>query len=376
LLCATFLYSRNTLFKSIQSRGIKAIRFCVILPPHTNITMRIAINGFGRIGRIFLRTILSKNDIKVVAINDLTDTHTLAHLFKYDSVHRGFKGTVGFDEDNLIINGRQIKVFSQKDPSGLPWNALNIDLVIESTGKFASRSGAQQHLAAGAKQVIISAPASDKDVPTVVLGVNDDSVDFTSPVISNASCTTNNVAAMVKVLDDNWGIVDGYITTVHSMTGDQNLHDAPHKDLRRARAASASIIPTTTGAAKAITSIFPHLNGRLGGAGIRVPVLNGSLTDFTCSLNKAVTVAEINNAFKAASIGPMKTVLEYTEDPIVSSDILDNTHSCIFDAQLTSVVGGLVKVVGWYDNETGYSSRLADVVEKIKAANYSKAFNT
>jgi glyceraldehyde 3-phosphate dehydrogenase len=327
--------------------------------------MRIAINGFGRIGRIFLRTILLKDNIEVVAINDLADTQTLAHLFKYDSVHRGFKGTVTSSGDSFVINGNSIKVYQEKDPANLPWQELDIDLVIESTGKFISAEGAGKHLTAGAKQVIISAPPADKSVPTVVLGVNDGEVDLHSSILSNASCTTNNVAAMVKILDDNWGITDGYITTVHSMTGDQNLHDAPHKDLRRARAASASIIPTTTGAAKAITNIFPHLEGRLGGAGIRVPVLNGSLTDFTCSLKTIPTVGEINAAFKTAADGPMKTILEYTEDPIVSTDILDNPHSCIFDAQLTSVVGGLVKVVGWYDNEMGYSSRLADLVEKI-----------
>lgn len=327
--------------------------------------MKIAINGFGRIGRIFLRSILQNPDIEVVAINDLTDTATLAHLFKYDSVHRGFKGEVNFDEQRLIINGKSIWVFAEKEPTKLPWKLLDIDLVIESTGKFVSREGATQHLTAGAKQVIISAPATDKDIPTVVLGVNDGLVDLHSTILSNASCTTNNVATMVKVLDDNWGIIDGYITTVHSMTGDQNLHDAPHKDLRRARAASASIIPTTTGAAKAITNIFPHLLGRLGGAGIRVPVLNGSLTDFTCSLKITPTVEQINTAFKKASQNGMMNVLEYTEDPIVSVDILDNPHSCIFDSQLTSVVGGLVKVVGWYDNEMGYSSRLANLVEKI-----------
>jgi glyceraldehyde 3-phosphate dehydrogenase len=329
--------------------------------------MKIAINGFGRIGRIFLRNILSHTEVQVVAINDLTDTQTLAHLFKYDSVHRGFKGQVSFDADNLIINGQKIKVLAERDPQALPWKDLDIDLVIEATGKFTSKQGAQLHLTAGAKQVIISAPSTDKSVPTVVLAVNDGLVDLTSPILSNASCTTNNVAAMVKILDENWGIIDGYITTVHSMTGDQNLHDAPHKDLRRARAASASIIPTTTGAAKAITAIFPHLEGRLGGAGIRVPVLNGSLTDFTCSLKKQPTIDEINLAFKQAAYGPMKNVLEYTEDPIVSTDILDNPHSCIFDAQLTSIVGGLVKVVGWYDNEMGYSSRLADLVVKIAA---------
>jgi len=327
--------------------------------------MRIAINGFGRIGRVFLRNILTRENIEVVAINDLTDTKTLAHLFKYDSVHRGFKGTVDFDESHLIVNGRAIKILTEASPSNLPWKELDIDLVIESTGKFTSRQGAEQHLTAGAKQVIISAPASDKGIPTVVLGVNDGQIDLTSPILSNASCTTNNVAAMVKILDDNWGIIDGYITTVHSMTGDQSLHDAPHKDLRRARAASGSIIPTTTGAAKAITAIFPHLEGRLGGAGIRVPMLNGSLTDFTCSLKKQPTVEAINAAFKQAAEGAMKNVLEYTEDPIVSTDILGNTHSCIFDAQLTSIVGGLVKVVGWYDNEMGYSGRLADLVVRI-----------
>ncbi|MCR8561919.1 type I glyceraldehyde-3-phosphate dehydrogenase [Mucilaginibacter sp. BJC16-A38] len=327
--------------------------------------MRIAINGFGRIGRIFLRNILERQGISVVAINDLTDTKTLAHLFKYDSVHRGFKGSVDFDENHLIINGKAIRVLSESNPERLPWKDLQIDLVIESTGKFTSRQGAEKHLEAGAGQVIISAPGTDKSIPAVVLGVNDGMIDLKSPILSNASCTTNNVAAMVKILDDNWGIIDGYITTVHSMTGDQNLHDAPHKDLRRARAASGSIIPTTTGAAKAITAIFPHLDGRLGGAGIRVPVLNGSLTDFTCSLKKQPTVEAINLAFKKAAEGPMKNVLEYTEDAIVSTDILGNPHSCIFDAQLTSIVGGLVKVVGWYDNEMGYSSRLADLVEKI-----------
>ena len=312
-----------------------------------------------------MRNILERQEISVVAINDLTDTKTLAHLFKYDSVHRGFKGSVDFDENHLIINGRAIRVLSESNPERLPWKDLQIDLVVESTGKFTSRQGAEKHLEAGAGQVIISAPGSDKSIPTVVLGVNDGMIDLKSPILSNASCTTNNVAAMVKILDDNWGIIDGYITTVHSMTGDQNLHDAPHKDLRRARAASGSIIPTTTGAAKAITAIFPHLDGRLGGAGIRVPVLNGSLTDFTCSLKKQPTVEAINLAFKQAAEGVMKNVLEYTEDAIVSTDILGNPHSCIFDAQLTSIVGGLVKVVGWYDNEMGYSSRLADLVEKI-----------
>ena len=326
--------------------------------------MNIAINGFGRIGRIFLRTAIEKN-INVVAINDLGDPATLAHLFKYDTVHRGFKGTVKFENDSLIINGKKIFVYAEPNPEKLPWADLGIDLVLESTGKFASKAGADLHLKAVAKQVLISAPCGDKGVQMVVLGVNDAEVDLKSEVLSNASCTTNNVAPMVKILDDNWGILDGYITTVHSMTGDQNLHDAPHKDLRRARAASASIIPTSTGAAKAITHIFPHLDGKLGGAGIRVPVLNGSLTDFTCILKKETTIEEINAAFRKASENEMSEILEYTEDPIVSVDILDNPHSCIFDSQLTSIVGDLVKVVGWYDNESGYSARLVDVVQKI-----------
>jgi glyceraldehyde 3-phosphate dehydrogenase len=334
--------------------------------------MKVAINGFGRIGRICLRTLLQKSEVEVVAVNDLGDVKTLAHLFKYDSVHGNFKGTVDVNDGQLIIDGHSIHVYSEADPADLPWKQLGINVVIESTGRFLSRERASAHLKAGAQQVILSAPSTDKDVTAVVLGVNDSQVDLTEPVISNASCTTNNVAAMVKVLDDNWGIVNGYITTVHSMTGDQNLHDAPHKDLRRARAASASIIPTTTGAAKAITHIFPHLEGCLGGAGIRVPVLNGSLTDFTCILKAKTSVEEINLAFQKASQGFLKNILEYTEDPIVSVDILDNPHSCIFDSKLTSIVGGLVKVVGWYDNEYGYSSRLADLVEKIAVLHQGK----
>ena len=326
--------------------------------------MKIAINGFGRIGRTFLRTALERQ-LEVVAINDLGSPATLAHLFKYDSVHGVFKGEVAHHENSLIINGKEIAVFAIANPSQLPWASLGIDLVIESTGKFTNHANASLHLQAGAKQVLISAPASDATIPMVVIGVNDEQIDLCSPILSNASCTTNNVAPMVKILDDNWGIEDGYITTVHSMTGDQNLHDAPHNDLRRARAASSSIIPTSTGAAKAITHIFPHLNGKLGGAGIRVPVLNGSLTDFTCILKRKTTIAEINEAFKQAADGKLKTIVQYTEDPIVSVDIIDNSHSCVFDSKLTSIVGDLVKVVGWYDNESGYSNRLVDLVEKI-----------
>ena len=331
--------------------------------------MRIAINGFGRIGRTFLRVALQQPSLQVVVINDLADAETLAHLFKYDSVHGVFAGSVEVENNHLLINGQAIQIFSEKNPENLPWEELAIDLVIESTGQFTTQKLANAHLLAGAKQVLISAPSADKSIPTVVLGVNEKKIDLGAPILSNASCTTNNVASLIKVLDEQWGIVDGYITTVHSMTGDQNLHDAPHKDLRRARAASASIIPTTTGAAKAITTIFPHLEGKLGGAGIRVPVLNGSLTDFTCTLKKSVAVAEINAAFKKASQNELKGILAYTEDPIVSVDILDNPHSCIFDAQLTSVVGGLVKVVGWYDNEVGYSNRLVELALKLAKSN-------
>jgi glyceraldehyde 3-phosphate dehydrogenase len=327
--------------------------------------MNISINGFGRIGRNFLRAALERG-LNVIAINDLTDPGTLAHLFKYDTVHGGFKGEVAHDEEAIIINGKRILILSENNPEQLPWRFLEIDLVLESTGKFTNKAAATRHLEAGAKQVIISAPAADKDIPMVVLGVNDSLVDLKAPILSNASCTTNNVAPMIKILDDNWGILDGYITTIHSMTGDQSLHDAPHKDLRRARAASASIIPTTTGAAKAITNIFPHLDGKLGGAGVRVPVLNGSLTDLTCILKNPTSIEAINDAFKQAANHELKHIIEYTEDPIVSVDILDNTHSCIFDAQLTSIVGDLVKVVGWYDNESGYSSRLVDLIQKIQ----------
>lgn len=330
--------------------------------------LRVAINGFGRIGRITFRTLLQRSGIELVAINDLSDTETLAHLLKYDSVHGCFPGEIISQANSLLINGKSVKIYAENNPLNLPWKNLAIDLVIESTGKFTTREKASLHLHAGAKQVIISAPSPDKDIPTVVMGVNDSKLDLQSAILSNASCTTNNVAPMVKILDDNWDIVNGYITTVHSMTGDQNLHDAPHKDLRRARAASASIIPTTTGAAKAITTIFPHLESKLGGAGIRVPVLNGSLTDFTCILKKQTSVDQINAAFKLASEGFLKDILEYTSDPIVSVDILNNPHSCIFDSKLTSIVGGLVKVVGWYDNEFGYSSRLADLVERIAAS--------
>lgn len=327
--------------------------------------MRLAINGFGRIGRTFLRLALAEG-FDVVAINDLADAKTMAHLFKYDSVHGVHSSEVFAKPDAIVIDKKMVPVFTIKNANELPWSALRVDLVVDCTGKNLSLEAAQKHLIAGANQVLISAPAAD-EIPMLVLGVNDDKIDLTSPILSNASCTTNNIAPMIKILNDNWGVEEGYITTIHSMTGDQNLHDSNHKDLRRARAASSSIIPTTTGAAKAITHIFPELEGRLGGAGIRVPVLNGSLTDFTCLLKNKTTIEEINLAFKRASENEFKGILEYTEDPIVSVDIIDNPNSCTFDSLLTSIVGDMVKVVGWYDNEYGYSSRLIDVVKKIRS---------
>jgi glyceraldehyde 3-phosphate dehydrogenase len=328
--------------------------------------IRVAINGFGRIGRTTLRVLLDRPAIEVVVINDLTDSRTLAHLFKYDSVHRKFNGSVHAEEDGIVINGKKIPVTAIKDPALLNWKPFEVDVVIESTGKFLDRESAQFHLLAGAKKVILSAPPKGNDIATVVLGVNDQILDSNDPIISNASCTTNCAAPMIKILDDHWGVDDGYITTIHSYTGDQRLHDAPHKDLRRARAAAISMVPTSTGAAKAITKIFPHLDGRLGGCGIRVPVPDGSITDITCQLKKLPTPEEINAAFKSAANSSLKGILEYTEDPIVSIDIVGNPHSCIFDAEFTSVVGNMVKVMGWYDNEMGYSARLADLITKLK----------
>ncbi|MFT6946827.1 MAG: glyceraldehyde 3-phosphate dehydrogenase [Vicingaceae bacterium] len=327
--------------------------------------IRVAINGFGRIGRMTTRVLLEREKVEIVAINDLADTATLAHLFKYDSVHGGFEGTVDAKEDIVVINGHSIAFSKERNPENLPWKELKIDLVIEATGLFRTREKASKHLIAGAKKVIISAPAKDADIKTIVLGINDAILDGSENILSNASCTTNSLAPLVKVIDELCGIESGYITTIHSYTGDQKLHDAPHRDLRRGRAAAVSIVPTTTGAAKAITKIFPHLDGKLGGAGIRVPVPDGSLTDFTCVVKNPRSVEVINAAFKAAAEGELKGILAYTEDPIVSIDIVGNKHSSIFDAQLTSVIGNMVKVVGWYDNEMGYSNRLGDLVEKV-----------
>jgi glyceraldehyde 3-phosphate dehydrogenase len=332
--------------------------------------IRVAINGFGRIGRMFLRCAYKRENLEVVAINDLMEVPVLAHLLKYDSVHRRFGGEVKTGDDHILVDGKKILALSEEDPEKLPWKELKIDVVIEATGNFVTQAGAMKHIKAGARKVIISAPAKgeSEDVKYVVLGVNDHIIDRSDLIISNSSCTTNNVAPLIKVLDDKWGIDKAFITTVHSYTRDQNLLDGPHKDLRRGRAAAYSIVPTTTGAAKAATKIFPHLKLDLGGAGIRVPVPDGSLTDLTCTLKTCSTIEEINAEFKKASETYLKGILEYTEDPIVSMDIIGNPHSAVFDAGLTAVLGDrhkLVKVVAWYDNEVGYSHRLVELIGRF-----------
>lgn len=328
--------------------------------------IKVAINGFGRIGRLSFRQLLQKPNVEIVAINDLTDNETLAYLLKYDSIHGLFSGEVIADENSITVNGKRINAYAEKDPKLLPWRELEVDVVLESTGRFVDEAGAGQHLQAGCKKVIISAPAKG-NVPTIVIGVNDNSLVGTETIISNASCTTNCLAPMAKVLDDTFGIEKGFMTTVHAYTADQNLHDAPHKDLRRARAAALSIVPTSTGAAKAIGLVLPNLKGKLDGNALRVPVPDGSLTDFTVVLKRNVTAEEINAALKAASEGTMKGILQYATDPIVSTDIVGNSHSCIVDSELTTATGNLAKVVGWYDNEFGYSSRIADLVTIIGA---------
>ncbi len=328
--------------------------------------IKVGINGFGRIGRLVARSILENysDKIDLVAVNDLTDAATLAHLFKYDSVHGKYPGTVTTEGDNLIIDGNKIEVSAEKDPSNLAWDKHGVEVVVESTGLFTQKEKAEKHLEAGAKKVIISAPGKG-DLKTVVLGVNDETIDKNAPIYSNASCTTNCLAPMVKVLDDNFGVEKGYMTTIHAYTGDQTTVDSPHKDLRRARAAAINIIPTTTGAAKAVGLVLPHLQGKLDGGAVRVPVADGSLTDFTAVLKKETTADEINKTFSQAANGNLKGILEYTEDPIVSQDIVGNPHSCIFDAQSTKASGTLVKIVGWYDNEAGYSARTADLIIKL-----------
>jgi glyceraldehyde 3-phosphate dehydrogenase len=329
--------------------------------------IKIGINGFGRIGRLVFRSILERggSDFDVVAVNDLTDAETLAHLFKYDSVHGIYPGEVTAEGDELVIAGDRFKVFSEKDPTQLPWGDLDCDVVVESTGVFRTREKAAMHLTAGAKKVVISAPASGEVDATIVLGVNDDTLTGDEEVVSNASCTTNCLAPMVKVLDDAFGVEKGFMTTIHAYTSDQRIQDAPHKDLRRARAAALSMIPTTTGAAKAVGLVLPELKGKLDGFAVRVPTPDGSMTDFTAIVKQDVTVEQVNQAFQDAAEGPLKGILEYSTAPLVSIDIVGNPHSCILDAPSTMTDGTMVKVVGWYDNEWGYSSRTVDLVKKL-----------
>jgi glyceraldehyde 3-phosphate dehydrogenase len=326
--------------------------------------MKIAINGFGRIGRLAFKTLLEKPNVEVVAINDLTDNKTLAHLLKYDSVQGRFNGSVEHTDTHLVVNGVSIRATAERDPANLPWKELDIDVVLESTGFFRSPEGAGKHIEAGAKKVVISAPASG-DIKTVVLGVNDDTLTGEEVILSNASCTTNCLAPMVKVLDDLIGVESGFMTTIHSYTSDQRLLDAPHSDLRRARSAALNIIPTSTGAAKAVGLVLPHLAGKLNGNSLRVPTPTGSATDFVVTLKGDTSVEEVNAAFKKAAETNLKGILEYTEDPIVSVDIVGNPHSCIFDSMTTMVYGNTVKVMGWYDNEAGYSNRVADLIARI-----------
>ena len=324
---------------------------------------KLAINGFGRIGRLTLRSILERDltDCQVVAVNDLTDAATLAHLFKYDSVHGTWPGNVSTEDGHLYIDSLKIPVLSERDPANLPWSALGCDVVIESTGFFRNRAGAEKHLAAGARKVVISAPAKDQVDATVVLGVNEHVLTGQEEIISNASCTTNCIAPMIKVVDDAFGIQSGLMTTVHAYTSDQRIQDAPHSDLRRARAAAYSIIPTTTGAAKAVGLVLPHMKGKLDGMAMRVPIPNGSLTDLTVQVNATPSKEEVNSAFQTAGNGSLKGILEFCTDPIVSIDIVHNAHSVIFDSLATMVQGNTVKVLGWYDNEWGYSNRVADI---------------
>jgi glyceraldehyde 3-phosphate dehydrogenase len=332
--------------------------------------IRVGINGFGRIGRQVLRAAKLQNvaDIEIVAVNDLTDTKTLAHLFKYDSVHRTYKGDVEAGNGAIMVDGDEIKVFAEKDPAQLKWKDLGVDVVLESTGRFTEAAKAQAHLNAGAKKVIISAPAKNEDI-TIVMGVNESNYDSAKHnIISNASCTTNCLVPMVKVVRDNFGFVRGSMVTIHSYTNDQNILDLPHKDLRRARAAAMSIIPTTTGAAKATSLVIPELKGKIDGIAIRVPTPDVSLTDLAVVVEKPVTVGEINAAFKAVAEGPMSGILRYTEEELVSSDYIGDPHSCILDAKSTNVVDGLLlKVSGWYDNEWGYSSRCVDLLRYVGA---------
>lgn len=328
--------------------------------------IRIAINGFGRIGRRVFRLLLDNDQIEVVAINDVADSSTLSHLLKYDSIHGIFGDRISHDDDHIIVNERKIPLFNHSDPKEIQWRDLDVDYVIESSGKFKTPEQLENHIINGAKKVILTVPPVDDSVKTVVIGVNEHELSQDDKIVSNASCTTNNAAPMMKIIKDLCGIEQAYITTVHSYTTDQSLHDQPHRDLRRARAAGQSIVPTTTGAAKALTKIFPELADVIGGCGIRVPVANGSLTDITFNVKKNISKNAVNQAFKEASGLEFKGIIEYTEDPIVSVDIVGNSHSCIFDSQMTSVIGNMVKIIGWYDNETGYSSRIIDLIFKME----------
>jgi len=329
------------------------------------VTVRVGVNGFGRIGRNFFRAAAaSGHDIEIVAVNDLTDNAALAHLLKYDSVLGRFGEEITSNDEGITVGGKTIKAFAERDPAKLPWGDLGVDVVIESTGFFTNAEDARKHIDAGAKKVIVSAPAKGEDL-TVVLGVNDHQYDGSQTIISNASCTTNCLGPLAKVLHDAFGIEQGLMTTIHAYTADQNLQDGPHKDLRRARAAALNIVPTGTGAAKAIGLVLPELNGKLDGYALRVPVPTGSTTDLTVTLAKSASIDEINAAYKTAADGPLKGILRYSDEPIVSSDIVTDPASCIYDSPLTKVIGNQVKVVGWYDNEWGYSNRLADLVKLV-----------
>ena len=327
--------------------------------------IKVAINGFGRIGRVFTRSVTKNKQIEIVAINDLVDTKMLSHLLKYDTVHRKLDFDVNCTESSISINNKTIQVFNKRNPEDLPWDKLDIDIVVESTGFFRSKENASKHLKAGAKKVVISAPSTDSDVKTIVMGINDGILQSSDTIVSNASCTTNCAAPMVKLVNDICGINEGFLTTTHAYTGDQNIHDAPHKDLRRSRAAAQNIIPTTTGAAKAIGKIFPDLEGKIEGIGVRVPVIDGSMTDLICRVDNPISADDIRAAFKNLANDKLKGVLSYTEDPIVSVDIIGNPNSCIIDGLLITVLGNLVRVVGWYDNEVGYSNRLVDLILKM-----------
>jgi glyceraldehyde 3-phosphate dehydrogenase len=329
-------------------------------------TIKVAINGFGRIGRVTFRALMQKPGVEVVAINDLTDAPTLAHLLKYDSLHGKFEGEVSPTHDGISVNGKNIRIYAERNPENIPWGAHQVDIVLECTGLFLDSKSASAHISAGAKRVLLSAPAKGDDIKMIVLGANDREITASDTILSNASCTTNCAAPLVKVVDDLCGIENGFMNTIHAYTSDQRLHDAPHKDLRRARSAALSIVPTSTGAARAIGKIFPHLNGKLDGTSLRVPTPTGSITDMTLIVKNPVSANEINEAFLTAAQGTLKGILQFSNEPLVSVDIVGNPHSCIFDSELTFVKGNLVKVFGWYDNEAGYSHRMADFCERWK----------